>query len=165
MKFPFDLLHYTYDPDWHLVRQRSYEQYVMDKPDGLWVSYEGGGCDITWLDYCKSIGFYSDIEASVRAYRVSLKPTANLLWLETIEEVSAFTASYVRDIFGLESVFLRHLAIDWISVARQWQGIVISPYHLQVRMDSRCAWYGSWDCSSGCIWDLEAIASIDLLSV
>lgn len=52
----------------------------------------------------------------------------------------------------------RYEYIDWASVCRAYQGIVISPYFWSRRMGPM--WYYSWDCASGVIWDADAIESV-----
>ncbi|QBI98814.1 hypothetical protein SEA_BOBBY_184 [Mycobacterium phage Bobby] len=49
--------------------------------------------------------------------------------------------------------------IDWGKVAADYGGIIIAPYQWSRRMDPH--WYYTWDCASGCIWNLEAIESLE----
>jgi hypothetical protein len=39
---------------------------------------------------------------------------------------------------------------NWERVARDYDGVIISPYQFNRRMT--LMWYYPWDCASGCIW-------------
>ena len=62
-----------------------------------------------------------------------------------------------------EPEYFGKLAIRWQDVALDYQGILIAPYQWSLRLDKDFRWYYMWDCASGCIWDLSAIASLTLL--
>lgn len=47
--------------------------------------------------------------------------------------------------------------IDWVKVKPLYDGIIITPYQWRCRLDPDIFWYYSWDCASGCIWNLETI--------
>lgn len=122
----------------------------LDKPDGLWVSVDG---EDDWPAWCKAEG-YDNIDAKNR-FRVHLAPDANLLILDTDEQILRFTQRYQIGELG---------GIDWPNVAEGYQGVIIAPYSWNCRSDVRTTWYYGWDCASGCIWDAEAIAQIEFVS-
>jgi len=54
--------------------------------------------------------------------------------------------------------------VSWEQVAKDgYQGVEITPYQWELRLDSRVNWYYSWDCASGCAWDPQAIESLQLV--
>lgn len=117
-----------------------------DKPFGLWVSVDG---EDDWPAWCRSEQ-WGDIDGD-RRFSLQLSADAAVLRLETPEDISAFT-----DRFALDRTRWR---IDWMAVAREWQGIIIAPYQWSCRL-GRDSWYYTWDCASGCLWDASAISSV-----
>lgn len=53
-------------------------------------------------------------------------------------------------------------AFDWIDVASRYSGIEIAPYQWKRRIHPSTFWYYTWDCASGCIWDLSAIKKFEV---
>ena len=47
---------------------------------------------------------------------------------------------------------------NWDDVVRQYDGLIIAPYQWAKRCDY--SWYYGWDCASGVIWNLRAVASV-----
>ncbi len=85
---------------------------------------------------------------------VMLNNPDSLLWLTTPEDLDHFT-----DEWGIDAKYNMR-AIEWWRVAQKYPGIMITPYCWQRRLD--LFWYYGWDCASGCIWDSEAVASIEV---
>ena len=52
--------------------------------------------------------------------------------------------------------------IDWSSTYKNYDGIVIAPYQWNCRYGDHI-WYYTWDCASGCIWNIDAIEKIELI--
>lgn len=127
------------------------------KPRGLWVSVEGNGDG--WSDWCRDEQFGG--EGLAFEHEVVLAEDAHLLWLSTAEHLDAFTVEYGTPMYPAEPT-IRHRGIDWPGVAKVYQGIVIAPYLWERRLDPDTFWYYGWDCASGCIWDLTAIARLEL---
>jgi hypothetical protein len=148
-----DLTHYTYDP-FTFDRDYEYEQgrFRWDKPSGFWVSVDG---EDDWPSWCRSEGFRTD--SLEYAHTVTLKSDAHILHLYRFSDLLQFTAEYVSDI-GVKDYTG---AIDWGRVAQKYDGIIIAPYCWEARLDERTGWYYGWDCASGCIWNLDAIASVE----
>ncbi|MBE5514408.1 hypothetical protein PROPHIGD108-1_7 [Mycobacterium phage prophi108-1] len=151
------LMHYTsapleFDPG------RTYEQdapSAFGKPVGFWVSVVGEDDWATWV---------SDNMDSARlahVQRVTLAPDANILQLNNAYELDVFTKHN-----AVETEYERRYArpfnkwpIDWRAVAENYDGIIIAPYTWSRRMS--LDWYYGWDCASGCIWNLCAIAAVE----
>ncbi|QDM58016.1 hypothetical protein SEA_DALLAS_199 [Mycobacterium phage Dallas] len=129
-----------------LDRSRIYTQAVDHKPEGLWVSVAG---EDDWPTWCRGEEFSFD-NLTV-CHRVTLVPGANILHLKSPMDIDAFHYLYAnRGILDW---------IDWGKVAADYDGIIIAPYQWSRRMDPH--WYYTWDCASGCIWNLEAIESVE----
>jgi hypothetical protein len=138
------------DPAWDYSGGRT----RLDKPTGFWVSVEGNGDG--WADWCRDEQF--GVERLAHEHEVTLAPDARILRITTPEGIDALTKQYGTGRYGGHE-------IDWPRVAQEYQGILISPYQWSRRLAEGCSWYYSWDCASGCIWDLNAIAAIRPLAV
>lgn len=136
------LAHYTdtplaFDPN------RTYEQSRPTfKPTGFWLSVDG---DDGWKAWCESELF----RLSSLEYRAEfrIREEANVLRLATAADVHEFSERYRDAGFGGW--------VDWTPVIEQYDGILITPYLWALRFDE--TWYSTWDCSSGCFWNLDAI--------
>lgn len=53
----------------------------------------------------------------------------------------------------VEGPFTRFLNIE--KLRKQYDGLIITKYFWEFRMTSD--WYYTWDCASGCIWNLDVI--------
>lgn len=146
MTLPDKLWHYTAEP--FVIEPRSYEQdepNTFGKPRGFWVSVEG---EYDWPSWCRAEEFGLDR----LSYRSPVSISGNILYVGP-DEMTAFEQEF--------SVLLRRFitfedrAIDWRKVADRYDGIIIAPYSWEHRLDAR--WYYTWDCASGCIWNLDAI--------
>lgn len=144
-RFTFDLS-YEYEPP---------RAGVFTKPAGFWVSVEG---EDDWPAFCRE-GLPPG--RCAHAYEVSLASAANILWLRTPEELDRFTES-----FGFVSEFEARMgarwphsqpsrSIDWQAVAGEYDGIIIPTYQWSRR--NTLDWYYTWDCASGCVWNLDVI--------
>lgn len=123
------------------------------KPLGLWVSCDGPQ---DWPEWCKAEKF-RNTEVQLR-YRINLKAGANILYITDTAGMYAFTEKY-----GYEYARYLH-AIDWLLVSKDYDGIIIPHYLWGCRLDSKITWYYGWDCASGCIWNADAVESIQLLN-
>lgn len=154
-----ELIHYA-DQSFELDRSRVYEQQrrpdTFDKPFGLWVSVTG---EDDWASWCNSEEFR--LGCLQVKHRVTLNPTANVLYLSSVAELDSF-----HEMFRFETDFDRECnsgpafwPIDWNTVIGKYDGIIIAPYIWERRIMS---WYYGWDCASGCIWNLDAIESFEM---
>ena len=143
------LSHYT---EAHLILEdRTYEQSdgeVYAKPRGFWVSCDG---DDDWADWCRSEDFHT-AGLAVRT-TIRLKPEANVIMLKSYEDILAFTEKY-----GKPSRYSSYAsAINWAQIAEEYDGIIITPYIWQARLEMGTSWYYTWDCASGCIWNTSVL--------
>jgi hypothetical protein len=162
------LLHYS-----HTEIKKLYtftQQPTASKPNGLWVTTIGRN---SWPDYltnntARQVGDF--------CYSVTLKPTARLLRITTHYELMAFTRKYGltleaaycngKKLTTLERKNLtdedlqKSRVVNWQKFTARYAGILIIPYLGRPRL---APWYYGWDCSSGCIWNAEAIEGISLL--
>lgn len=153
------LIHYSEKPLEIEVREES-EVNRNGKPKGLWVSV-----DEEWKEWCEGESF--GLERLACQTEVILHPEANILRLSTIEEVGDFTKKYLNAKspmlkFNKEYIYDQAQwdlwAIDWEKVMSEYQGIILAPYMWECRFS--LMWYGTWDCASGCIWDVKAIKEL-----
>lgn len=148
---PGQLIHYSaselaFDPG-RCYAQVDDDAMVYGKPDGFWVSVPGAD---DWPSWCRGEEFRAHTFA--HAAEVTLTADANVLLLGSPAALDDFTER-----FGGPSQLLGR-AIRWGVVARQYDGIVIAPYQWSRRHSLN--WYYGWDCASGCIWNLNAVAGV-----
>lgn len=142
----------------------SYIQALEWKPRGLWYSVEGN--EDGWSDWCRYNEFCeTDLQI---AHAVELD-VERVVVIDNGASLLAFQREYCRPHpilaeFDKEYAELvgpdRHGVIDWPLVATRYDGIEIAPYQYAHRMGS--LWYNTWDCASGCIWNIDAIRSFDV---
>ena len=120
----------------------------IGKPKGLWLSVQG---EQDWATWC--IG--NNWPLGQLTYQVKLAEDSRILYIETMAQLEQFAEKY-RVINQR-----RDFKMDWRAVARKYQGIVIAPCQRDARFSM--FWYYGWDCASGCVWDKDAIASIELV--
>lgn len=137
------LLHYSAKP-FQFDSNRKYPADDHWKPSGLWLSVEG---DNDWQEWCEEEGFALDNLKCV--VEVRIKPDANVLLIDTVTKLGAFHARFCR----AENDFLA-----WNKVKAVYDGLIIVPYQWERRLT--IMWYYGWDCASGVIWNLSAIANV-----
>lgn len=142
------LLHYSAKPFKFDPERKYAESHYGFKPVGLWLSVES---DDDWPAWCRGESFH--LEALKHVAEVILKPDANVLVIDTVEKLDAFNARFrkVKDDFEVRN-------INWPAVKELYDGLVIAPYHWSRRLTMM--WYYGWDCASGVIWNLSAIAEV-----
>lgn len=150
-----NLSHYTGRPI-TLDRERTYEQHEPrhshQKPVGFWVSVDG---EFGWKEWCTGEDWNTDGLDSRLA--LHLAPTANVLHLETVHAIIEFTHKY-----GVDGPYTGAApSIDWPRLAGEYDGIIVSPYQWECRYEDLTSWYYGWDCASGCIWNLDALITVD----
>ncbi|MBV8594525.1 MAG: hypothetical protein JOZ27_09525 [Caulobacteraceae bacterium] len=144
------LLHYSDRP---LPNLAALPASTKIKPRGLWVSVEGPD---DWKSWCEAEGYGLDRLAYV--YEVTLAESANVVWVEGEAAFDAFDREWAiipGDEWGL--------GVRWRDLAQIYDGIVIAPYLWSRRLGP--LWYYGWDCASGCIWNVAAIAETRLRAV
>lgn len=143
-----ELLHYSAKAFSGPVRSEAQEPGVSMKPKGFWVSVGN-----EWEQWCRESEFGADRLGYVA--RVTLVPDANVLRLSGQIDLDNFTDEYGDP--HSERRFTIH-CIRWDRVAEEYDGIIISPYVWERRLE--LMWYYGWDCASGCIWNARAILSV-----
>lgn len=128
------------------------------KPMGIWLSDES---DYGWKKWCKGEDFF--LENLVCEHIVKLKRGANILHLDSTEKILRFTQKH-KHLFEHQFANDRGYVheIVWEEVAKKYDGIIITPYDWSLRLAPHTMWYYGWDCASGCIWNADAIKSIEL---
>ena len=130
-------------------------QKIDTKPVGLWFSVEGNGDG--WKNWCEAESY--NLDNLLYKNQIELESDANLLILSSIVAIDSFHERFKASLPGMEKYFSDY--IDWQRVAIEYQGIIITPYIWERRLDGKAhSWYHGWDCASGCIWDSKAIKNI-----
>lgn len=155
------LSHYSAIPRIIFRERRNTDVYF--KPRGLWVSVDG---EDDWRAWCEAETFR--LQALRFKINIILEPDANILYLRSAADLFTFTEGYTATDSQVNSIMKSHslsgtFHMDWPRVQREYDGIIIAPYQWSQRLE--LMWYYSWDCASGCIWNIEAIqkAEIDLM--
>lgn len=133
------------------VHPATQEQPRFDKPTGLWISDETQ--EDCWSNWCK-INECSWINLPYK-YEFKLVESDRLLKLSSAHELIEFTKKYPYK-YNNEPRYMRDY-IDWMRVAEEYGGIIITPYIWECRL--KLNWYYTWDVASGCIWDPSLIES------
>ncbi len=143
------LIHYTNTP----LKEVEYREQDKDdfKPTGLWVSDED---DHGWRDWCLSENYHP--EYLELAYEITLAEHHNVQIITTIEGIKLLTRIYSTERFRP----IANLSLDWLRMRKDWNGLIITPYQWELRLDPDCMWYYPWDCASGCIWNPTIINSV-----
>ena len=156
-KPPMRLIHHSPEPfefDPEYVYTHHEIAYSVGKPRGLWLSDEA--TDWGWRAWCEAESFRPD--ALDYETEFTLTPEANVLIITTEDEFKAFGAEWRREPDPDKPWHDYLTGIDWPKVAERYDGIIITPYRSESRFDFENFWYAGWDCASGCIWNLRAIA-------
>lgn len=166
-----ELIHYSKEPV-ILDRSRTYPQNShsrlrgLGKPDGLWVSVLGQD---DWKSWCEDQEFW--LEGLTHPHQVMVTSENNILYITNEASLNKFHEEYSTEsgMPAMGTFFKRqpddfesqHRLIHWELVSSKFDGIVIAPYMWSMRYGP--FWYYGWDCASGCIWNLDAIESMEML--
>lgn len=121
------------------------------KPVGLWLSDDSG--DDGWKAWCEAEDFRPNGFAHHADFDVDLTAVKHLKSEDEILEFSTeFTLKNPKERY-------QRKAIDWPLVGTQYKGILITPYCYELRFD--LMWYYSWDCASGCFWDVSCLERVE----
>lgn len=96
------------------LRSSPPKQKHYTRPKGLWVSVVGGR---DWPSMNPG-----DLR-SQHQYEITLADDAKIRFIDGRKQLSEFTKKY-----GLKPSGERRIAIDWVKVATEHQGLIISPY-------------------------------------
>jgi len=145
-----ELYHFTKLEEFYL-RSRAQKKEPDMKPKGFWVSDES---EFGWSDWCEREGFRLGIH---HMHKVTLAENANILHIKNVKEITDFNEAYSKPLYPDAKYAI---AIDWLQVSKIYQGIIITPYLHEVRLEPKFMWYYGWDCASGCIWNKKAIKEL-----
>ena len=153
----YEYIHYTSENIGTLDLDRKYTQttgnLVFHTPAGLWLSIAG---IYDWEWYCRKNNFR--LENLKSEFQVFLKPKAKILNLYDISVFEDFEDEYgfyAKDIETPGENYTFSLSIAWERIISDYQGIVV-PVILP-KLYNMDIWYDIWCCTSGCIWDLQAV--------
>jgi len=145
----YKLLHFT-DKDSLDLKMKYSQNFTKDfKPRGLWVSNEN---DFGWMHWVEAEKF-KDVPYKY-CFEVILNSKNNVLFLETKNQFLAFQEKH-----RVENMSTFNM--DWNSIVKHHQGLVIPKYFWDFRLAEGSMWYYGWDCASGCIWDLKAVEKFE----
>jgi len=153
-----DLQHFSEKPLGEIRSTLQPDDPYQMKPKGLWISDES---NLGWSEWCREEDF--GIERLACCHRIVLNPKADILLVETVEDIDIFTKAYMKPPLAEAGPFLRSYCMDWVRVAKNFEGMIITPYLWDRRLSQEAFWYYSWDCASGCIWNATAIESVELI--
>lgn len=145
------LSHFAAEP-FTLDRTRTYLQDTpawYGKPRGFWVSVDGPD---DWPSWCDTEQYRPDRLA--HRYEVRLASTANIITIDTAYGLLQFEHEWGVRILNATN-------INWPLLALRYDGLIIAPYQWSCRSRD---WYYTWDVASGCIWNLDAIETLELAS-
>ena len=166
-----NLIHYSHEP--FTFSKKDYTpHYYTDKftkqnyikPSGLWVSIENKEKNYyDWEDWCHDSNFR--LEGLQYKYSVTIEKDASILELTNVFDMFGFNNEYAIpeekhwdfDELDYEPIVYK---IKWSELATKYQGVFIYPYHHELRLRNDFTWYYGWDCSSGVIWDVNAIKEV-----
>ena len=153
----YEYIHYTGENIDSLDLTRIYSQTAANlafhTPNGLWVSVTGID---DWEQYCLKNN--CRLENLKSEFQVLLKPTAKILILHNRSVFDDFFEEYgfyEKGIDTLGGSYTLNLSISWERIISDFQGIV-APIVMPKFYDMSL-WYDIWCCTSGCIWDLQAV--------
>lgn len=127
------------------------------KPRGLWVSDDD--CENNWREWCLAERF--GLDRLTHVHDVNLAADASVLVLRSAADIRAFNREWLLDDPAIPWPF----RLRWPDVQTRFDGLIITPYIWEMRLDMEAGWYYGWDCASGCIWEPRAIASVRLREV
>ena len=138
-----DLIHYPKKP-FEIDYKYPYMCGSLDsKPNGLWFSVEDGN---GWKEWCIANDFRKHYPWNDLSYKLEIKDNAHILHIKSHHDAISLTRKFPGEVPG---------STCWYKIKQHYQGVIFSPY--QKFYDKEWWWYENVDCSSGCIWDLDAI--------
>lgn len=145
------LSHFTYYP-FIFDPNRTYKDPTVFKPNGLWLSDES---DYGWKKWCMSNDW--NLPGLKFETRFELVHPKDVLIIQGNKDIQEFQAKYK---LGPGSKAYLDDWIRWSEVKKDFAGIIITPYLWEYRLSYGYGWYYTWDCASGCIWDLSVVRAL-----
>lgn len=129
------------------------------KPKGLWFTDDTKD---NWRNWCVDNRFRLD--TLTHKHEVEFDPTG-VLFLNGTFDIFDFGREYGEEPSWAKTIRTFNRYVNWGKVAEKYKGIVITPYSWHARNEPQTWWYYSWDCASGCIWDVSIIKDIRLVEI
>lgn len=108
------------------LEDRNYVQKISDKPSGFWFTNDS---QYNWKNFCESEGFRLDSLKFENKFNIS--NNAKILTINTLEEFDDFNKKY-------NSKNNRYGYIDWSEISKEYDGIFITDYFWERRLDDKC---------------------------
>ena len=145
--------HLTRQKDFKLERKLYSCSHSSDKPKGLWYQIND-----SWEEWCEH-EMPQWLGAGNRgAFKINLEiDKTNVLVIKTLKEFDNFHNKYC----SLHPFMNKSTFINWERVSEDYDGIEISNYLYERRLNSNSEWYYTWDVASGCIWNTYIIKVIE----
>lgn len=143
IKYDSNIVHIDYD--------KKYEQHRSHKPSGFWITLDH---QYDWKNFCEAEDFRLQTLKVKNIF--NLVPDHKVLIINTLEEFDNFSNEYISD----DSTYY----IDWEEISQKYDGIIITDYFWERRLHQSSEWYYGWDCVSGCIWNLNVIEKMNMLT-
>lgn len=157
--------HFTSEPRTLDLTKKYRPETLGYKPEGLWISNEDDlDSELSWSQWCKGENW--NLESLTYEHEVQLKDDSCLIILNDCRELDEFTHEFSDTTANLGHAYGKYeqgqsTYIRWGAIQEMFDGILIPTYQWNRRMS--LMWYYSWDCGSGCIWNLDAIKSFKLV--
>jgi hypothetical protein len=133
------------------------------KPIGLWFSVVDENGNDSWKVTCRAKSI--DLKPQPHATEIIFKHDARILWLSNAVAIDRLTTEHgffpEYHESQSENPNYTRSAIRWDRVAEQYDGVIAAP-HCAARHQEQ-HWYFTWDCASGCIWNLDPVAAEGLI--
>lgn len=135
--------HFSSHP-FHL-KSKNYQQGTY-KPNGFWLSIEN-----SWIDY---IGYHYKHKTQIEIINLE-----KIIFIHNLEQATSFKNKY----FSKGEFFRGEDGINWQEVTKDYDGFILLDFQFLDNLfenpisHKEFGWLMDFDCSSGCIWNLEIL--------
>lgn len=160
-----------------LAKFKNFPQATDHKPKGMWYGFNN-----SWIDWCLSEqpNWLCPYIYEVTLHESKVLRITNVEEFEQFEDTHHDIPEYRKeparmqggcDLLSLEDLMMPngyrmrfHDYMNYGKVAQAGYGAMeITPYLWEKRLESM--WYYGWDCASGCVWDIQAVADLRLFAL
>jgi hypothetical protein len=153
----YELIHYSSKKVANIDLSRTYQQppsnLFYHTPNGLWLSVAGIN---DWKQYCGTK--YNASDKLKSEFQIIPKPDAKVLIIYNNESFEIFEKEYCYYPEGIAKQganFTLNISVSWDRIINEYQGMIVATFLPKYKdMGLRL---GIWSCTSGCIWDLQAV--------
>ena len=146
--------HWSKDPV--VLEHKQYAQEITIKPHGLWFDVNKD-----WQRWCYQNEF--NLDDLKHCHKVHITQMDKILYLRADKDILAFSRKFGRQFPDMPTRYEYYIQVDWPTIAKEYAGILISPYNWGLRLNNITGWYYGWDCASGCVWD-TSILEMELIN-